>query len=274
MIDEMEYSDELRTALRAAEKAGEIMDEYQQGSIDVAGRKSRHDDIVTAADKECQEIIIETLRENFPDDGFVAEEEELTEEGDRQWVIDPIDGTSNFQKRFEFFCSSIALKKDDEYVLGVVHSPRSGMDETFFATEGSGAFKVSGEQKFDNPDEIEASDQGLLRGSMVNFGLTGKTDEKPEMDSAFLRDVASSEVGLRDPGAAALALCKVAQGSFDGFVDFVKEWDYAAGVVIVEESGGVTRVTDSVFDGFTEVMASNGYIEIELEDKVDEHYGR
>jgi myo-inositol-1(or 4)-monophosphatase len=274
MIDEMDYSEELRVALEAAEKAGEVMDEYQQGSIDIEERKSGVNDIVTAADPECQEEIVETIRDNFPDDGFIAEEEELTEEGHRQWVIDPIDGTSNFQKNFEYFCTSIALKKDGEYVLGVVHSPRSGIDQTFFATEDSGAYRVRGVTNVENAVEIEVSDQGLLRGSMVNFGLSSKTEEKPEHDVMFLKDLLDTEVTLRDPGAAALALCKLAEGSFDGSVDYVKEWDYAAGKVIVEEAGGVTRVQESIFEGFTEVVASNGHLKIELEDKVDEHYSR
>ncbi|MFB6241824.1 MAG: inositol monophosphatase [Candidatus Nanosalina sp.] len=272
MIDEMDYSEELRVALEAAEKAGEVMDEYQQGSIEVAERKSGVNDIVTAADPECQEEIVETIRENFPEDGFIAEEEELTEEGDRQWVIDPIDGTSNFQKNFEYFCTSIALKKEGEYVLGVVHSPRSGLDETFFATEGSGAYRVRGIANVENAERIEVSDYGVLRGSMMNFGLSSKTEEKPERDVKFLKDMLDTEVTLRDPGAAALALCKLAEGSFDAFVDYVKEWDFAAGKVIVEEAGGVTRVQESVFEGFTEVVGSNGYLEGELEERVDRYY--
>lgn len=134
MFDDSEYSDELEVALEAAEAAGEVIDEYADGEAEIQGSKSSPGDIYTEADIRAQERIVEVISESFPDDGFLAEEEMgYQEEGKagRRWVIDPVDGTTNFQKGLDYFCTSIAFEVKGETRVGVVYSPESGLSSLF-----------------------------------------------------------------------------------------------------------------------------------------------
>ena len=153
MFKDSRFSEELTVALEAAEKAGEIIDEYAAGKAKVEGQKSSGNDIFTEAELKCQEVIVETVTEAFPEDSFLAEEDldynEENEDG-RKWIVDPIDGTSNFQRGLEYFCTSIAFEVDGDKKLGVVYSPEKGISKLFFALKNRGAYRA------DSPSDLDS----------------------------------------------------------------------------------------------------------------------
>lgn len=256
-------SQELQTAMKAAREAGKVMDRYQQNSIDVKERKNNYNDIVTEADLECQRKIVETISSSFPEDGFMAEEEGLHDEGERTWVIDPIDGTRNFQKRRKYYCVSIALKDEKGAKIGVVHSPSSGIGVTYYAFRDGGAYRSEGIDNWRESERLEVSDQDL-RGA-VGMTILSSRNSSELSDGLKLTEELIGEKGadFRIPGSAALELCEIAQGTLDFKADIINEWDYAAGNLIVDEAGGFTQVYD-YSEEYSLAVASNSMISDEF----------
>ncbi len=242
-------------AVNAALKAGKIaMDYYQKPkTIEHKGIV----DLVTAADKLSEKKIISEIKKEFPDHGFMGEEGEAIESGsDYKWIIDPIDGTTNFAHNIPFFCVSIALQKKDEIILGVILNPVT--NDLYVAEKGRGATL--------NNKKIKVSDTEKLIDSVVVFGFPYVGEEK-------IRKIIDSQHKLhgkiqagRRFGAAALDLCYVASGLAEGFYEYsLKQWDVAAGSLILREAGG--KITD--FKGerkeiATDIIASNGKIHEQL----------
>lgn len=215
-------------------------------------------DLVTDADKASEAYVVGELRRRFPQHAILAEEGGQTAGADDYlWVIDPLDGTTNFAHGFRHFCVSIALVKGGDAVLGVVYDPLH--KECYAAEKGSGAF---------------------LNGQRIQVSKT-ETVLRSLLASGFPYDVATSEVNNLEPfcrvmkasqavrslGAAALDLCQVAAGRLDAFWELVLEpWDLAAGGLIVQEAGGkVTDCTGGKFNPLgTNICASNGLIHAEL----------
>lgn len=212
----------------AAQKAGALMLERLKEPMELKSKGFR--DIVTAVDFEAQALITSMIREAFPDHGFLTEEEDSTlpEEGPVRWVIDPIDGTSNYARGIPSFCTSIAAAVDDEVVVGVIYDPN--LDELFSTVKGAGTMlngnPVTCRENDDFGNAIIAldwsrstEDRRLLFDALMNFGL----------------DVRS----LRCSGSASLALAWVAAGRFDGYVNFtLSPWDWAAAGLMIQEAGG------------------------------------
>ncbi len=258
----MDFSDELRVAKDAAREAGRIMQQYQRDGFSV-DHKDTYTDIVTEADVQCQEAIISRINDAFPDDGFLAEENEQTPDGeDRVWVIDPIDGTKNFAHGFPFYCTSIALQVDGESQVGVVYTPEN--DELFAAVRGEGATV--------NGTAITVSRINDLRDALVLARLTSRNADIRKKESAFLEAVLQRPSSFRRPGSAALDLCHIACGRADAHaLVTINPWDIAAGTLIVEEAGGAVRTQEAIIDGYVEIVASNGTLQDDITALFDEH---
>jgi myo-inositol-1(or 4)-monophosphatase len=241
-----------QVAIHAACGAGELL----HSRIDSI-QEVRHKglvDIVTDVDVESEQQIIAALRAEFPTHGIVGEEggERLGSDVRYRWVIDPLDGTTNYAHGFPFFCVSIGLEAEGELALGVAYMPC--LDELFVAQVGKGATL--------NDRPIQVSDTAALRQALLATGF-------PYDRALFARALRSFEVlslesqAVRRAGSAVLDLCYVACGRFDGYWEHsVKPWDVAAGALIVREAGGcVTKADGSDFsiDG-GQVLASNGVL--------------
>ena len=258
------FSDELKTAKRAAEEACDVMRRYRRDGFEVE-QKGARTDYVTEADREAQEKVVGTVREEFPDDGFLAEEDDLKPDGSadegRVWVIDPIDGTTNFVHGFPYYCVSVALRVDGETRVGVVSAPALG--ETYSAVRGEGAYV--------NDEPITVSDVTNLNDALVSTGVySWASEETNEAQIRLVRELVETPVAFRFAGASALDYCQLAHGRFDAKLQVLaKPWDVEAGTLIVEEAGGEVRKRESVVDGFVEVVASNGSLQEEFEAVLD-----
>ncbi|MFB6190832.1 MAG: inositol monophosphatase [Candidatus Nanohaloarchaea archaeon] len=255
-FDDSPYSKELEAARDAARKAGKIIDRYRRGKIEVDGRKASYNDIVTEADLEVQEKIVEVIRDRFPGDAIKAEEQQLSEDhSDRVWVIDPIDGTMNFFHGLDYFCTSIGLKIGKSGVLGVVHSPVTGLDETFIGLEDHGAFRLS-DIDAEEGERLSVS-TGAMKGELYTTYVRDGEPDKREVQLETISRFSGREMVHRASGAAALDICRIAGGDMSLLSDFLGEWDYAAGRTILEEAGGEIDVLGTATDQDM-VVASSG----------------
>jgi myo-inositol-1(or 4)-monophosphatase len=240
---------ELETALSAARKAGEVLRAGfgTEHAITYKGEV----DLVTEVDAEAERVIREELLGTFPTYGMLAEEGgELEGEEDARWIVDPLDGTTNYAHGLSIFCVSIALERSGEVVLGVVHDPMRG--ETFVAQRGRGATL--------NDQPIKVSDTEELIRALIATGFPYDRAEMPEALELFGR-LAAATRGMRRLGSTALDLCYVAAGRLDGYYERgIWPWDLAAGSVILEEAGGkLTNYRGDVLDlDGREIVASNG----------------
>lgn len=226
----------LKVAQEAATEAGKVLKKHY-------GRLSQVDEkfqagLVSEADRESEAVIKKVLFENFPDHQILGEETGLSgreSSSSALWMIDPLDGTTNYVHRVPFFCISIGLEIGGEIVVGLVDAPMLGT--RYHATRGGGAFL--------NDQPISVSKREQFRDGLFATGFSSSDhtlDEQMELVSHVIR----SARGIRRLGAAALDLCLVAEGVFDGFWERnLQPWDTAAGVLIAREAGGVA--TD--FDG-------------------------
>jgi myo-inositol-1(or 4)-monophosphatase len=224
-------------------------------------------DLVTAADRASEKLIRERITELWPGHDVLGEEQGLNDQGSEyRWYVDPLDGTTNFAHGYPVFCVSIALEHQGlerrlagemaRRIAAVVYDPTR--DELFSAEEGKGA-RLNGET-------IHVSKTAMLKESLLATGFPShKRHKNPNI--YFYHQITLHSHGVRRAGAAALDLCNVAAGRFDGFWEFnLNPWDTAAGVLIVEEAGGkVTRFDGSPFElNSSETLGSNGVIHEEL----------
>ncbi len=212
----------------AAQKAGALMLERLKHPMELKSKGFR--DIVTAVDYEAQALITTMIREAFPEHGFLTEEEDSTlpEDGPVRWVIDPIDGTSNYARGIPSFCTSIAAAVDDDVVVGVVYDPN--LDELFSASKNAGTTL--------NGELVTCSDINDFGDVIVALDWSRATEDRKRIFDALLSfglDVRS----IRGTGSAALALAWVAAGRFDGYANLtLSPWDWAAAGLMIEEAGG------------------------------------
>jgi myo-inositol-1(or 4)-monophosphatase len=214
--------------------------------------------LVTNVDKEIESFIKREIRSEFPRDGIIAEESPAEDPGsDRRWIIDPLDGTTNFAHGFPAFSVSIAVENEGEIVAGGVYNPM--WEELFFASKGRGATL--------NRRKIRISTVRTLAESLLVTGFPYDIHEHPERSLPFFDAFIRRAQGLRRVGSAALDLCYVAMGRFDGFFEVsLHPWDTAAGMIILREAGG--EITDFQGRSFTpydkQLVASNGRIHKEM----------
>ena|SRR5581483_6727885 len=214
-------------------------------------------DLVTAADRASEVLIRERIRAQFPSHDVLGEEQGLNDQGsDYRWYVDPLDGTTNFAHGYPVFCVSLGLEHRSNgvaaLIAAVVYDPTR--DEIFTAEKGKGALL--------NGEPIHVSKAAQLKESLVATGFPShKRHKNPNIH--FYHQITLRTHGVRRAGSAALDLCYVASGRYDGFWEFnLNPWDTAAGVLIVEEAGGkVTRFDGSPFElNSRETLASNGLI--------------
>ncbi|MBN2124245.1 MAG: inositol monophosphatase [Deltaproteobacteria bacterium] len=254
----MDWEKEMEVAGRAAGEAGRIL----RAMFGRAGRimKKGEIDLVTEADLHSEKVILEIIAEAFPGDTVVTEEAGVQERfSERVWLIDPLDGTTNFAHSFPFFAVSIALEVEKETVLGLVYNP--WLEERFEAGRDAGALL--------NSEPIGVSGISLLGDALVATGFPYDIHQNPDRVIDLFRRMVVRAQGVRRPGAAAIDLCYVAAGRLDGFWEQgLKPWDTAAGALIVKEAGGVL----STFEGQSyspyekSIVASNGLIHQEIVD--------
>ncbi len=246
----------LKTAVDAALNAGKLLKEGIGAELNIEYKGEV--DIVTDLDRAAETEIVSIIRSRHPEHGILTEESKETKsESGYRWIIDPLDGTTNFAHGFPVFCVSIALEKDGVVELGVVYDPTR--DELFTATLSSGAYL--------NGESISVSGISELGISLLATGFPYDIRTSKENNLDHFADFAVRAQAIRRAGSAALDLCYVASGRFDGFWELkLKPWDIAAGGLIVTEAGG--RVTD--FTGAStsvdckRLLASNGLIHADM----------
>ncbi len=259
----------LEQALSLAREAGVGLLAQRAAAAGTVMQKGRRRELVTAADRAAEQVVVGGLRARFPDHAMLAEEGVLTTAGeidkaaDWTWIVDPLDGTTNFVHGLPFFAVAIALAHRGVPVVGVVHAPALG--ETFFGARGLGAFRrwADGrEQRLAVSRTHELADALLATGFSYNRNEPGRDD-----NSARLAAVLPHCRDLRRLGSAELDLCMVAAGVYDGYWElYLAPYDVAAGAVLVQEAGGT--VTDLAAGGEWlfggQVLASNGALHAEL----------
>jgi myo-inositol-1(or 4)-monophosphatase len=244
-------------AVRSALEAGRTLRSYF-GNLTTVDFKGEID-IVTEADRAAEEIVLGRIRTAFPDDAILAEESgsRAAENGsDRRWVVDPLDGTTNFANSYPHFCVSIALEIEEIIQLGVVYVPM--LEELFIAERGAGA-TVNGRQ-------IRVSSEQSLLNSVVSTGFEYSTERRGRNLPRFAHFTHTTRAVRRD-GSAAIDLCYVAAGRFDGFWEAgLSPWDVAAGSLMVTEAGGT--ITDYAGNSYRidaeNCIATNGHIHREM----------
>ena len=237
----------LDTAVKAARLAGEVI-------LDNLGKISKKDislkrasDFVTSVDKKSERVIIDTIKENFPDHLFLAEEslKECGKEAYR-WIIDPLDGTTNYIHGYPVFSTSIALEYKGEIILGVTLDPLKG--ELFHSEKGKGAFL--------NGKQVEVSDVDL-KESLITTGFPFRKKEMTDSYLKLFKNIFFKVSDLRRAGSAALDLAYLACGRCDGFFELgLSPWDIAAGSLLIKEAGGT--VTD--FGGGTKYLITGNIV--------------
>jgi myo-inositol-1(or 4)-monophosphatase len=226
-----DYSNELNVAKEAATQAADVIRSYSNEKSFEINFKGRND-LVTDADLAAEEKIIDIIKEHFPEDQILAEEssEEQVLSIERTWMIDPIDGTTNFAHDFPVFCVSIGLWKNRQPKMGLVLEVNSG--ECFHATEGNGAYL--------NENPIEVSSVSDASHSMIGTGFPYNDVSLFTNYLRLLSWLIQRTQAIRRPGAASYDLCCVAAGRFDGFYEYsLNPWDVGAASLIVKEAGGV-----------------------------------
>jgi len=228
----------LETAVAAARAGGAILVRNWRALPDGSVTEKQKNDFVTSADRESEAAVIERIREAFPDDAFLGEEGGASGAAGarRTWIIDPLDGTSNFVSGFPFWSVSIAAREGGEIVAGVVWDPLR--NELYSAERGAGAFR--------NGEPLRVSGRAGLDGSFLATGFPFRYRHRIDLYLSVFREVFFQARAIRRAGSAALDLAMVAAGVFDGFFEFhLSPWDLAAGSLLIEEAGG--EMTD--FDG-------------------------
>ena len=244
----------LNTAVKAARKAGSIITRASSDIDRLTIRSKRKNDFVSEVDHAAEEAIIAVLREAYPAHGILAEESGSTDlDAEFVWVIDPLDGTTNFLHGFPQYCVSIGLLHKGVPNQGVVFDPNR--NELFTASKGVGAYLNDRRIRVSKVDKVEDA----LMGTGFPFREIGNLDDYLRM----LKNMTLNCAGVRRPGAAALDLAWVACGRIDGFWEIgLSPWDMAAGALLVREAGGLIGDLEGE-DKFLDtgrVVASNGKI--------------
>lgn len=210
--------------------------------------------LVTDVDRRSEEYIIGRIRKAFPDHGILSEESrEIPSRSPYRWIVDPLDGTTNYAHNYPFFSVSIALERDGELIAGAVYDPMR--EESFTAGSGQGS-RLNGKP-------IAVSETTDLRRSLLATGFAYDVDTEPDNNLDYFREFVFAAQAIRRDGSAALDLCYLACGRFDGFWELrLKAWDTAAGVLIVREAGGTaTHLGGAPYDvRRPDILASNGLI--------------
>ncbi len=221
----------LNIAVKAARRAGTIIN---RASDDVGALKihtKNYNDFVSEVDHAAEAAILEVLKEAYPDHAFLGEESgKSSNESDYLWIIDPLDGTTNFLHGFQQYSVSIALQERGVLTQALVYDP--SRNDLFTATKGRGAFL--------NDKRIRVSNRSKIQDCLIGTGFPFRDFQHLDTYMAMLQDMIKKTAGIRRPGSAALDLAYVAAGWFDGFFEInLSKWDIAAGGLLIQEAGGI-----------------------------------
>lgn len=224
----------LNTAIKAARRGASIINRASFDLERIKVTEKRHNDFVTEVDQAAEQAIIDVLKNAYPDHAILAEESgasaNLHDENENVWIIDPLDGTTNFIHGFPQYCVSIALQHRGQITQAVIYDPTR--NELFTATKGSGAYL--------NDKRLRVSKRDKLAGALIGTGFPFRDVDVLDQYLQMFRIMTEKCAGLRRPGSAALDLAYVAAGRLDGFFEKgLKSWDMAAGSLLITEAGGI-----------------------------------
>ena len=221
----------LNIAIRAARAAGDSIVRQMDRVGDISIESKGKNDFVTEVDKNAEEIIIYTIKNAYPEHAFLGEETGQSGESDFLWIIDPLDGTTNFLHNFPHFAVSIALQHKGVLEQAVVYDPLK--QELFTASKGQGALL--------NNKKIRVSNKKTLDGALLGTGFPFNDEAAMISFIESFKALFPAVAGIRRAGVASLDLAYVASGRLDGFWEFnLKPWDIAAGALLVQEAGGIS----------------------------------
>jgi myo-inositol-1(or 4)-monophosphatase len=221
----------LNIAVKAARRAGAIINRASQDIGTLTIKSKNYNDFVSEVDVAAERVIIDTLKDAYPNHGFLGEESGSSEnQSDFIWIIDPLDGTTNFLHNFPQYCVSIALQHKGEITQAVIYEPNR--NDLYTATKGRGAFL--------NDKRIRVSKCDKLQQSLIGTGFPFRDFKHLDTYLAMFKSMLQKTSGIRRPGSAALDLAYVANGSLDAFWEIgLSSWDIAAGALLVQEAGGI-----------------------------------
>ncbi|MBI1964789.1 MAG: inositol monophosphatase [Betaproteobacteria bacterium] len=220
----------LNIAVKAARRAGNIINRASRNLDIVAVKEKAAADFVTEVDHEAEEAVIRTLREAYPDHSILAEESGASGQSDYQWIVDPLDGTTNFLHGFPQYAVAIALRHRGVVTQAVIYDPTR--NDLYTATRGRGAYL--------NDQRMRVSKRAQLKSSLIGTGFPFRNLDHLDVYVAVLREMMRGAAGVRRAGSAALDLAWVAAGRLDGFWEFgLSPWDMAAGGLLITEAGGL-----------------------------------
>ena len=231
----------LNIAIRAARSAGNIIARYADQVDTLSVTDKAPNDFVSEVDKLAEEEIIKVIKKSYPEHSIIGEETGSHEGNEYEWIIDPLDGTTNFLYGFPQFAVSIALRHKGRLEQAVVYDPMR--QELFSASRGEGA-QLNGRR-------IRVTNRKSLHGALLGTGIPFRPEHEPFMDPYFamMKDLIPDSAGIRRAGSAALDLAYVAAGRIDGFWELdLNIWDIAAGVLLVEEAGGLVSDMEGGMD--------------------------
>lgn len=227
----------LNIAVRAARNAGDIIQRSSENVGQLTVNKKSKNDFVSEVDRTAEREIIQVIKYAYPDHSIIAEESGEHKGNDYTWIIDPLDGTTNYLHGYPQYAVSIALKHKGKTEVGVVYDPLR--DELFTAEKGGGAML--------NNRRIRVTKQTELSTALIGTGFPFKYPQHLDAYLSMFKTLTPKTAGIRRAGSAALDLAYLAAGRLDGFWEIgLKEWDMAAGILLVQEAGGV--VTDFSFN--------------------------
>lgn len=266
MPNEQELYKYLETAEKAARQAGAVLRSKFGTSLHI-DKKGRIN-LVTEADLASEELIRSVILSQFPAHEFLGEESGLSARtGQPRWIVDPLDGTTNFAQGYPFFSVSIALEINNEIAIGVVYDPTH--DELFCAAKGQGA-QLNGRP-------IKVSNHSVLEEALLVTGFPYEIRRDPDILLAVFKELIVRARGIRRDGSAALDLCYVACGRFDSFWEIgLHPWDIAAGSLLIAEAGGrVTNFSDQPHNLlYPEMLASNSLLHGSILEAIRPHLDR
>jgi myo-inositol-1(or 4)-monophosphatase len=245
------------TLIKAAERAGGVLKQYYGSNFQVSNKEGVNN-LVTEADHAAEKAIMEIIRNDYPDHYILSEESgDMPTDSSYKWIIDPLDGTVNFAHGLPLCCVSIGLEQDGEMIMGAVYNPF--FNEFYFAQKGYGATL--------NNQTIHVSGETSVYKACLVTGFPYTYLDEPNGPLEVFSRLIRKGVPVRRLGSAAMDLCWVAAGRFEGFFEHkLNAWDSAAGFLIVQEAGG--KVTDFSGTGYSpyqpQIVATNGKIHAEL----------
>ena len=243
-------------AIRAARNAGNVIIRSYNHTESLNVTEKSRNDYVSEVDRRAEQEIIQTIQKSYPGHSFLAEETGKQEGNEYQWIIDPLDGTTNYLRGFPHFAVSIAMKHRDKLEHAVIFDPLK--DEIFSATRGQGAQL--------NDRRIRVTQRKELRGALLGTGIPYRPDQDLDAYLPTVKAMIKDTAGVRRAGSAALDLAYVAAGRLDGYWEFgLKPWDLAAGVLITQEAGGIVTDTDGNNDYLDNGNLVTGNVKIHAE---------